>query len=793
MSRVLRGVWSRRGALTTLVLMAAVVVAGAVTVLQFAEAAGTSRWLTAPLLLLGAVAVPSIGAELAVARREEIGLARLRGIHGFRLWRFLLVEPLLAIVVGTLIGLAVGAAGTVVTTRTWLDEASAPLEQPAFVAAAAIAVAALVIVGLSAAAALREPLSVQVSTRRRPRRATTLAVFLSVLVLVGAGVAAYRSRSAAGEPDLLVLLGPALVGLALGQVAIWVVRIAARSLTPATERRGIGAFLAARRLARADDLVTPVRLVVAAAVVGSLALSGAVSVDRWTEEQAAVEVPGARTIVATEIGAMGAVDLTEEVDPEGDHLIATAIVRNEGRLGERRAYVDAGRWDAVVGDFYDGTPARAASDAVGRLSTSAVPLQATGERLVVRASATTLPPRQVLTSPGGRQFESGPSALVVRVSYIGSDNVSGIATATVRFQGEDVPGESSVRVRQCTDGCLVTGLEVSRDLNGVFRADPFRVSVSSIAIGDTDLARSTWLPDPSSVAAALGDRFLPPDSVDRRLLVNLPDGLRLSLLPSSALRLIDESRNGSVPVLSADEGAEDGAEQEAPQALDLGGDERTTDVLGIARTMPLLGSIGLLSDIRTSAVGSDPTVPSAEVQIVAAAGTPQGMLDRVAEATGSSWRTFAAVRDQLGDTHGGAQTVAYALTALACALVALLALGAGVARHLRDYRRDVASLRVVGISAGTVRRAGRLELVSLTGLVLAAVVAGGWLAVTLLLSGLPLLSLPVAGVALDTAPHLVPLVIPAVLAAAAVVLVGGRARAVRASTTRPSLLREDEG
>ena len=71
MSRVLRGVWSRRGALTALVLMSVVVVGGAVTVLQFAEAADTSRWLTAPLLLIGAVAVPSIGAELAVARRAE--------------------------------------------------------------------------------------------------------------------------------------------------------------------------------------------------------------------------------------------------------------------------------------------------------------------------------------------------------------------------------------------------------------------------------------------------------------------------------------------------------------------------------------------------------------------------------------------------------------------------------------------------------------------------------------------------------------------------------------------------
>jgi hypothetical protein len=99
----------------------------------------------------------------------------------------------------------------------------------------------------------------------------------------------------------------------------------------------------------------------------------------------------------------------------------------------------------------------------------------------------------------------------------------------------------------------------------------------------------------------------------------------------------------------------------------------------------------------------------------------------------------------------------------------------------------------MGISMSTARRAGRAELVSLTVLVLTIVVAGGWLAVALLLGGLPLLSLPVAGLPLDTAPHAWPLVVPAVLAAAAVVLVGGRARAVRASTTQPSLLREEEG
>lgn len=784
MSRVLRGAWSRRGALTTLVLMTVVVVGGSVTVLQFAEAADTSRWLTAPLLLLGAVAVPSIGAELAVARREEIGLARLRGIHGLRLWRFLLVEPLLAIVVGTMAGLALGALGTVAATAAWLDAAAPALEQPALASAAAIAGAALVIVGLSAAAALREPLAAQVSTRRRPRRATTPALFLSVLVFVGAGVAAYRSRAATGEPDLVVLLGPVLVGLALGQAAIWVIRIAARGLTPVTEKRGMGAFLATRRLARADDLVTPIRLVVAAAVVGALALSGAVSVSGWTREQAAVEVPGARAIT-TDVGALGAVELTERLDPDGTHLIATAIVPNETRLPERRAYVDAGRWDAVVGDFYDGTPARAASDAVGRLDTDLAPIRVSGDRLTVVLTGLEVPAVRTFAGPDGEDVRVGGGRVELTLRFVTSANVSGAVAVRLQVPPDGAPVTRSVRVRECADGCAVTGMEVVRDSQGLIDGSDFVVLIESLELGDDDLLERPWVPDRVSVESALNSNFFRNYEPPATLAVNRIDGLQVAMLPSVALKLEQDLGEAAVPVLVAD--------QDAPVALDLGGDDRATQVVGVARTMPLVGSAGVLSDIRTSAVGSDPTVPAAEVQVVAADGTPQDMLDQVAEATGSSWRTLASVRDDLGERHGGAQSVTYALTALACALVALLALGAGVARHLRDYRRDVASLRVLGVSLGTARTAGRVELVSLTALVLGIVVAGGWLAVTLLLDGLPLLSLPVAGLPLDTAPHAWALAIPAVLAAAAVVLVGGRARAVRASATRPSLLRDEDG
>ncbi|MCY7400445.1 MAG: hypothetical protein LH477_05710 [Nocardioides sp.] len=783
MSRVLRGAWSRRGALTTLVLMTLVVVGGAVVVLQFARAAGTSAALAAPLLLLGAVAVPSIGAELAVARREEIGLARLRGIHGLRLWRFLLVEPLLAILLGTVAGLASGAVGTVLATGAWLDDAGAPLG-PTALLTAATAGAGLVIVALGAAAALREPLAVQVSKRRRPRRATTLTIFLSLLVIVGAGVAAYRSRSTAGEPDLLVLLGPALVGLALGQVAIWLIRIFARGFTPVTEKRGLGPFLATRRLARADDLVTPVRLVVAAAVVGSLALTGAVSVEEWTDAQSRVESGGPRIIDAGD-GAFGAQQLTERLDPDGTHLLATALVRNEERLGERRAYVDATRWDAVVGDFYDGTAAQAASNAVLRLVGAAAPPVVSATRFTVTASALEMEPNPVLTAPDGTVLDQPQSGVMdVQVDYVAADNRAGSATVTLDLPRAGARARRSARVPECADGCTVTGIRVGRNTAFFFEVSEFVILVEQADLGGLDLLDSTWVPDPSSLETAANDRFTRFDP-SGTFVVNRPDGLEVRLLPSTALALLLDDVRAPVPSLVAGE--------EEPLALDLSGDDRVVQVVGEATTLPLLGSVGVLSDLRTAALGSGPTVPSTEVRIVAGEGTPQSLLDEVEEATGSTWRPLAAVRTSLDQANGGAQARAYALTALACALVALLALGAGVARHLRDYRRDVASLRVLGIGLGTARQAGRAELLTLTVLVAGAAVAGGWLAVTLLLDGLPLLSLPVASLPLDTSPRAWPLLVPAALAAAAVVVVGGRARAVRARTTRPALLREEEG
>lgn len=781
MTRSLRGAWSRRGALLTLLAMTTVVVGGAVGVLSFAEAAGTSRWLMSPLLLLGAVAIPSIGRELATARREEIGLARLRGIRGLRLGGILLTEPLVAIVLGSALGLVLGWLVARVAGGAWLDAGKAELGSAAAYVALGTAAGSLLIVLAGTRATVNEPLSVQVATRNRPRRATTPVLFGSVFVIVGAAVASYRSREVVdGSPDVLVLLGPALVGLALGQVAIWMLRIVARGATGATATSGLSAFLATRRLSRADDLVTPMRLLVAAAVVGVLALTGASSVTGWVDGEARIAA-GGPVSVPVENGAVQALALTRSLDPEGEHLMAVAVVPNEGRLGERRAYVDAERFEAVAGDFYAETSAAEAAARIPGLVTDAADLSVSGNRLTVAS--------RLLEQ--GQGFTIG---LILQLSYVTSDN-SGASIEVVLDPTRSGPDDRrSVGLPGCAAGCQVTGLAIGRMLGdpgggevNVFAIDDstYRVLLTDLSVGDRSLLDAVWQPDRSAIEAFRNSRFYPGLDLSFRTVGNGPEGLELHPLPDGLLNVNLAATSDPIPEFAA------GAEPGVP--LDVAGNDRVLGEGTRFAALPLLGAVGQLTDLPTSMLGSGSTVPDAETSIVIAEGTPDSLVAALTDATGTEARSLDDVRRTLGAAAGADQARAYALMAVFCALVALLALAAGVARHLRSYRHDVASLRVLGVGLGAVRRAGRVELVSLAVIVALAVVAGGFLAVQLLLGGLPLVTVTPAASPLDTDPNLVTLVVPAVVAAVAMLLVGGRARGVRPQTTRPSTLREEEG
>ena len=163
-----------------------------------------------------------------MSRRSEIAISRLRGLQGGELAALLAAEPLLVLVTGGLAGLVLGAAGAAVAAGAWGGRTGGLPGADAVLAGLVIVLAGLVAVLLGMAGALREPLGDQISLAARPRASSVVAVFGDVLVLVGAAVAVYRGSVAGEDPDWVVLAGPALVGLAVGQAVVWLVRLAAR-------------------------------------------------------------------------------------------------------------------------------------------------------------------------------------------------------------------------------------------------------------------------------------------------------------------------------------------------------------------------------------------------------------------------------------------------------------------------------------------------------------------------------------------------------------------------------------
>ncbi|UUZ61200.1 hypothetical protein [Nocardioides sp. B-3] len=391
------------------------------------------------------------------------------------------------------------------------------------------------------------------------------------------------------------------------------------------------------------------------------------------------------------------------------------------------------------------------------------------------------------------RIEPGPAAttrLIPELDYVTADGKG----ASIEVLLNPRPGQSdrrSVRLLGCAAGCRVAGPAIARTLAGgggnVFEIDvtSYRVLLTQLSVGDRSLLDVAWQPDRSAIDGPGNIRFYPGLDLYYRSVANRLDGLEVNPLPDGLLDLQVAAISDPIPEFAA------GAEPGVP--LDIAGNDRVLGEGTRFEALPLLGGIGQLTDLPTSMVGSRPTVPDAETSIVVAEDTPASMLTALTDATGTKARSLEDVRRTLAAAAGADQSRAYALMAAFCALVALLALAAGVARHLRSYRHDVASLRVLGVGLGEARRAGRLELGSPAVVVVLAVAVGGYLAARLLLDGLPLVNESPAAVPLDAAPDLLTLAVPAVLASLAMLLVGGRARAVRPSATRPSTLREEEG
>jgi hypothetical protein len=766
MSRAWRGAWARRGTLATLAGVMAVVVAGTVSVLGYAALAESSVMLSAPLLLLGLIAVPSAGQELGRTRREEIGVARLRGLEGRSLLRMVSIEPAGAIVLGGLVGYGLGLVVLGVATREWLGVATWWSGWRSLAVALGVGIVALGAVLVGMAGTLREPLSDQVSLADRPRAGTTAGLFVNLLVLAAAAVAIYRSAVVhTADPDWVVLLGPALVGVAAGQVAVWVLGLVTRAGAARSGRSSLPTYLAVRRLRSSAGLRGPLRTVVAASVVATVALSGAGRVSEWSSDTARLRAVGP-VQVPFEGGAVRALELTRSLDPDGRWLMAAASVLDpEGGPG-RRAYLDIDRYDAVVGDQLAGTPAAGLASVAGDLRPDA-PGIAEPVRIVhgdgLRVS---LVPRGIMSG----------HAIAVTLAYLNDQGFVTRAVAVLPVAGPR-PEAAEVALPDCRLACTPTALTVSEgaltDQGEVLPRRPSDSSVllTELTIGDSDLLDQGWADDESPDQTLSGPAGVPVlfgRSPVRHL---VPVVGVLPVLVTDALRWPDQAQQVKSP----------------------GGITRPVSVAGSLPALPLVEGSGVLADLSRSLLGDAPVVPAAEVVIIARAGTPAALLDQVRAAGGETPRSLLEVRRDLDAATGAGQAAAYTLMAAFCLAMAALVLGASAVRQRAERRREIAALRVLNVSAAQVRRTGRTELGLLGAITAMLAVAGGTAAGVLLLSTLPLVRLPEFSLELrDGIPWWAPVVAGLTALLMLIVILGG-ARRLSPRATRPAILREEAG
>src|SRR4051794_38214173 len=424
---LLRGI--RAHLLTSLATLALafVVAAGSVAVVGASRVGDTPGAVAAMLALYGAVALAEQSARSTADRSHDVALARLRGMSGSRLVLFA-AGPLLTV---SLAGVAAGAGAGIWFARRILDGwgRSYHLGTPEVVVAVAILVGAWATIAMVAGTVIRRPLVDALSVNPRRRASSWVTTFLELLVVAGAALAVYEAHR--GGHGWVPVVAPALVALAAGQLVMWLL-----ALTPKLGGR-LGLALTTRRLRRDPDPGSVVRVLVAAAVLLAVTLTGGAAAADWRHDAGRLRA-GGPTVVPFPDGALRAFAAAHDADPDGRWLMA-AVAVDDLQPRARRVFVDTARWNAVVGDFVRDTSVSGAAPHMSDLADQPGPV-------LVRAGS-------LHADIGGLQ----PGATgVIAVDYVGDHGFP--RTARLRF---DRDGTVSGHLADCAIGCSLIRVSVS--------------------------------------------------------------------------------------------------------------------------------------------------------------------------------------------------------------------------------------------------------------------------------------------------------------------------------------------
>jgi hypothetical protein len=756
-----------RGLLSfALFLLSVVVVGGSVVAVGFGSLTHVSAGSAGALVLLGLVAVTAQAAESVRRRSPEVALARMRGYRGLRLIGFMTAEPGLVVLFGGACG--VGAAwllgGEIV--RSWLPAGNHfRIGGDEWQAAGAVTLAALVVILATAWHAARTPLQAQLAVVRARRTGSTVSLFLQLILVVGAGVALYQAhQDARSRVDWVSLVSPAVVGLAMAQVLIWLLQALLVVVVPRSAGAALGWFLTLRRLLRRSDSLAVIRLVVAAAVVCGVAASASSAAQGWRDERARLQV-GAPVSYPIRGGALRAYAAAHRADPAGRWLLPVAAYTTDKSQGARRVLVDTPRWKQVVGDFFAGTPSAPLTAALARFPATPSSVFTTGD-----SASVTIPSDSVPAAPG----------FVVTFQYV--DDAGNLNSVDVHVRAGEARSTRgglttfTTTVRSCRLACGIVEL----DING--RAAPQQL-LSDARFGGEDAL------SPASGFRIAHVRY-------RFLRVSRPPGGGL-LLKAGGVHLYFGSTlgryegSGVQPVVATTRAsfAHTDGRRSVPG---VDGSDHLVRVVGRVPVLPFVGTSGSLLDLGTTLRGAGGSIPGTDAVVLARADTPSTVIHALLAQRGVGRPTsYDEERASLAKTPRALGTRLYLLIALFSALIALVALASGLIQQRGERQREAASLRSAGVRAREINAAYRTEVVLLGVATLVGTAVAAWISCAALIAALPLVSGWAFAPPLNSSPRLTWVLLCAGLAAVAVTLLGYLAYRRVGRMSAPRLLREE--
>ena len=689
-------------------------------------------------------------------RLPELALASLRGLNRRRMWQLGLSEPTTLLVISVPLGAAVGLAMSVGLVRWWLiPDLPVPLPAVAIITGATVVLATAVVAVLAVGLVLRVTLSDQLTGVRRPRRTSRAGVVLQ-LVLVATALAVLASKLSAGapgDPDITDLVLPVLLAVVAGLGATRLTAAAASWWTRRRRRsRSLPSFVAARAISRRQEgtlVVLPVTAAIAICVFGAGVYDSA---SQWRTSVAATIAP-AQVVWRSPLPMAGTVDLTHDVDPDGEYLMAATTIVTQG---PSFTIADTPRLTRVAAWQPQWTPGVGTQEITDALIPRATVPLVRGERVGLTLARDTIPFGETLTVELRLDAPDGE----VHSAFVGPFE-QGTSTA-------------ETETPYCKRGCRLTAITIG---------GPASVPVAM----EGDLRLSALTADGQPVAGAVegaGWQAAPRASAEDGLTgVSTEDGAIEVTVDSPDKRIIAQLVSGGLPpALPVVKGVDARTTAQGGAALAQSSDFPVDPVV-VARSVPLLGPNGLLIDYETVTIGRQIfEQQSSPVLVLARSDTPESMIEELQARGMTLGTTLAAERRTLDQSAYALALRLYAVVAALVLLMALAGLFVSTAVQLPARRRDAASLRVVGVPRRSVMSAVLRELAFVLGSTALAGLAAGTLAQYVVLRTVTL-----GYVEKLTTPALVAAIDPArlaVLAALAALLFGGIAVLSSALTVR---------